>query len=87
MSKNNNWRGLTMDQIKVKQAINQIKIEYEKERLLSLFGKGGSDLAQEADIFTSAYSTANTVAGTVQSVVRSFNAVKNLVGMLRNLRK
>lgn len=86
MKTKRNNRGLTLDQIKLRHAINEIKIAYEKERVASTFASRHDKPAKE-DNLSIAYANGKSIVNGIRSVIESYMAIKNLVGMCKTVNK
>lgn len=79
--------GLTLEDIRVRQAINELKIEIEKEKLRNAFRPKKTEDEECDDLFSSILSSSLQVMTTASSVIETIGSIKNLFNKFRNLNK
>lgn len=71
--------GLTLDEIRVRQAVNELKIEIEKEKLKNSFLPPKKEAEESDDLFSSIWDSSLQVMTTASSVIETIGSIKNLL--------
>ena len=79
MSKKKEWKGYTLEEIASRRAINQLKIEIEKERLHSTFSPDSRTFALLSQV--------DRVAEIAQSSFKVFTSVKKIISIVKSFKE
>lgn len=79
--------GLTLDEIRVRQAVNELKIEIEKGKLKNSFLHQKTEVEESDDLFSSIWDSSLQVMTTASSVIETIGSIKNLLNKFYNFNK
>lgn len=69
---------LTLDDIRVCQAVNKLKIEIEEEKLRNSFRSPKTEAEESDDLFSAIWNSSLQVMTTASSVIETIGSIKNL---------
>lgn len=69
---------LTLEEIRVRQAVNELKIEIEKEKLKNSFRPKTTEDEESDNLFSSILNSSLQVMTTASSVIETIGSIKNL---------
>lgn len=70
--------GLTLEDIRNLQAVKELKIEVEKEKIKDSFRTQKTEAEESADLFSSIWNSSLQVMITASSVIETIDSIKNL---------
>lgn len=79
MSKKKQWNGYTLDELATRRAINQLRIEIEKERLKSTFSPSSAHF--------SLLSQVDRIAEVAQSSFKVITSIKKIIAIVKSFKE
>lgn len=84
---NDKWKGYTLEEVKVKRAITQLKIQFEIEKLKMTRQNIMSPSGSSTDVFSTVAATASQAMNVATSAMECYGLIKNLINKFRNTKK